>query len=168
MKPSNSIWSFGLAAMGLVSMAPAALAENTSAASQPQNCAAVTERDVTGLFDRWNASLATKDPAKVTENYAADAVLLPTVSNKPRTNAAEIKEYFIEFLKKEPQGTIDTRKVRIGCNTASDVGTYTFKLKGDNGAVQTVAARYSYIYELRDGAWKIVHHHSSAMPEKVN
>ncbi len=34
------------------------------------------------LFPAWNASLQTKDPLKVADMYAADGMLLPTVSNK--------------------------------------------------------------------------------------
>lgn len=127
----------------------------------------VPKDQVAGFFDRWNSSLSTKDPEKVAANYASDAVLLATVSNKPRTNTEEIKGYFVDFLKKEPQGKIDTRTIRLGCNTASDVGTYTFDLKDADGKVAKVAARYSFVYEFRDGEWKIVHHHSSAMPEKA-
>jgi hypothetical protein len=36
------------------------------------------------------------------------------------------------------------------------------------GTTETVKARYSFIYELRDEKWAIVHHHSSAMPEPVH
>jgi hypothetical protein len=71
-------------------------------------------------------------------------------------------------LERNPQGTIDSRTIRIGCITASDVGTYTFKVSGKTlGTTETVKARYSFIYELRDGKWFIIHHHSSAMPESV-
>ena len=137
-------------------------------APSTMTCAPITQQEVAALFDRWNASLATHDPDKVTANYAPDAVLLPTVSNKPRTNSADIKDYFVHFLERNPQGTIDTRTIRIGCNTASDVGTYTFRLSGKiPGTTDIVKARYSFLYELRDGKWVIVHHHSSAMPEPV-
>ena len=124
-------------------------------------CAKISEKEVAALFDRWNASLKTGNPDAVVANYADDAVLLPTVSNKPRTNHAEIREYFVHFLEKEPQGTIDKRIIKIGCNVAQDVGTYTFKLKGG----KTVPARYSFVYEKENGKWLIEHHHSSAMPE---
>jgi uncharacterized protein (TIGR02246 family) len=137
-------------------------------AQSTMTCAPVTQQEVAALFDRWNASLGTHDANKVAANYAPDAVLLPTVSNQPRTDNAGIKDYFVHFLERNPQGTIDSRTVRIGCNTASDVGTYTFKLSGKMpGTTETVKARYSFIYELRDGKWVIVHHHSSAMPEPV-
>jgi uncharacterized protein (TIGR02246 family) len=137
-------------------------------AQSTMNCSPVTQQEIAALFDRWNASLASHDPDKVTANYAPDAVLLATVSNRPRTDSAGIKDYFVHFLERDPQGTIDSRTIRIGCNTASDVGTYTFKLAGKSpGTTDIVKARYSFIYELRDGKWVIVHHHSSAMPEPV-
>ena len=136
-----------------------------ASAQSTQQCAAVTKEQVAGLFDRWNAALQTKNPDEVVKNYAADAVLLPTVSNKPRTNPAEIRDYFEHFVQKSPKGAIDTRTIHIGCNDAYDVGTYTFTVTGADGKTSQVAARYSFVYELRDGKWLIVHHHSSAMPE---
>ncbi len=90
-------------------------------------------------------------------------MLLPTVSNNPRSTPAEIRDYFVKFLKGEPRGTIDKRIIRIGCNVAQDVGTYTFKFKDGT----SVHARYTYVYELVNGQWLIAHHHSSAMPEAV-
>jgi uncharacterized protein (TIGR02246 family) len=143
-------------------------ASASAQAPSTMTCTPITQPEVAALFDRWNASLATHDADKVTANYAPDAVLLATVSNQPRTNSAEIKDYFEHFLKRDPQGTIDTRTIRIGCNEAIDVGTYTFKVSGKTpGTTDIVKARYSFIYEPRDGKWVIVHHHSSAMPEPV-
>jgi uncharacterized protein (TIGR02246 family) len=147
------------ASLAIISVSSLAHAKSVS-------CAAVTTKQIEGLFDRWNASLATLDPAKVTANYASDAVLLPTVSNTPRTDSASIQDYFVHFLEAHPQGKIDTRTVKIGCNMASDVGTYTFTLAGKTpGETQIVKARYSYVYVYRDKKWLIAHHHSSAMPE---
>jgi uncharacterized protein (TIGR02246 family) len=122
---------------------------------------------VSALFDRWNAALQTKSPDDVVKNYAPDAVLLPTVSNKTRTNHAEIKDYFAHFVEKSPKGVINSRTIHVGCNEAYDVGTYTFILTDSAGKTSEVAARYSFLYELRDGKWLITHHHSSAMPEKA-
>ena len=126
-------------------------------------CKATDQQQVAALFDRWNDSLRTLDPDKVVANYAADGILLPTVSNQPRTNPAEIRDYFVKFLKNAPQGRIDSRTIKIGCNLAQYVGTYTFRFK-DGTTVQT---RYTYVYEWKDGNWLISHHHSSAMPEVV-
>jgi uncharacterized protein (TIGR02246 family) len=137
-------------------------------AQSTMTCVQDTPAQIAALFDRWNESLATHDPDKVVANYAPDAVLLSTLSNVPRTDSAGMKEYFIHFVERNPRATIDTRTIRIGCNSASDVGTYTFLLTGKTpGTTETVKARYSFIYEWRDGRWLIVHHHSSIMPEPV-
>lgn len=125
-------------------------------------CSPITKPQVERLFDRWNASLSTLDPEKVAENYASDAVLLPTLSNTPRLTHEERKDYFTEFLKKHPRGEIDSRTIKIGCNKAVDTGTYSFTL---DGGIK-VPARYTFTYEYNDGKWLISTHHSSAMPEK--
>lgn len=44
--------------------------------------AMLSREDIAGLFTLWNGALATGDPKKVTELYAEDATLLPTVSNQ--------------------------------------------------------------------------------------
>jgi uncharacterized protein (TIGR02246 family) len=129
------------------------------------NCVKVSEEEIAALFDRWNASLATLDPNLVAVQYAHDAILLPTVSNKMRTNHEEIKDYFSHFLLKKPHGKIEKRTISIGCNTASDTGIYVFTLH-ENGKMKKVEARYSFVYEYDDDQWLIEHHHSSMMPEK--
>ncbi len=136
---------------------------SSSAMAFDAQCATIDETTVASLFDRWNDSLKTLDSDKVVANYSDDAVLLPTVSNKPRTNHEEIKDYFNAFLKKEPSGVIDKRYIKINCNIAQDLGIYTFTFKGG----QKVQARYTFVYEYENGQWLIEHHHSSAMPEKV-
>jgi uncharacterized protein (TIGR02246 family) len=133
-----------------------------AALARSQTCHAATEKDVAALFDRWNASLQTGDPKKVAANYAKRSILLPTVSNKPRLTHAEIEDYFVEFLKKKPTGTIDQRFIEVDCNTALDAGIYTFRFY-DGSAVK---ARYSYTYKWNGKQWLITSHHSSAMPEK--
>jgi uncharacterized protein (TIGR02246 family) len=158
MKKHISVLSFALLA---AATALSAQAEET------MNCVKTNEKVISALFNRWNASLATLDPDKVVANYAPDAVLLPTVSNKMRTNHAEIRDYFVHFLHKKPQGKINNSIIKIGCNIASDTGIYTFTLHEKNGKVEKMVARYSYVYEYQNGQWLIEHHHSSAMPEQI-
>ncbi len=40
---------------------------------------------------------------------------------------------------------------------------YTFRII-DAGKTEYVPARYTFVYENRDGEWLIAHHHSSLMP----
>jgi uncharacterized protein (TIGR02246 family) len=130
-----------------------------------ESCTTLDTKAVAALFDDWNFALSSLDANQVVQRYWPNAVLLPTVSNTPRTNAAMIGDYFEHFLAKRPRGRIDTRTIQGGCNVAMDMGTYTFSLMDDKGVTSQVAARYTFIYQYRDGAWKILHHHSSAMPE---
>lgn len=131
-------------------------------AEKPQACSPTDVSKIESLFDDWNAALQTGDARKVAEKYLADAVLLPTVSNKPRLTDAERIDYFEHFLANGPVGRIDSRTIRIGCNEAIDTGTYTFAFKDKS----TVSARYTFTYARNGQDWKISTHHSSAMPEK--
>ena len=134
-----------------------------STLARTETCKATNEQEISALFDRWNRSLQTGDPHKVVANYAQRSVLLPTVSNKPRLTAAEKEDYFQHFLENKPTGKIDSRTIEIDCNTAVDVGLYTFTF-GTTGA--QVKARYTYTYKWDGTQWLITSHHSSAMPEK--
>ena len=51
------------------------------------------------LIDKWNLALKSRDPIKVVELYAADAILIPTLSNIVRHNHEEIEDYFAHFQK---------------------------------------------------------------------
>ncbi|KOC90641.1 SgcJ/EcaC family oxidoreductase [Winslowiella iniecta] len=130
-------------------------------AKDVKDCQKVDQKQIEALFDRWNDSLQTGDAKKVAANYLSDAVLLPTVSNQVRLTDAERVDYFEHFLQKKPFGKIDSRTIRIGCNKAIDVGTYTFTFKDNT----KVSARYTYTYAFDGKQWLISSHHSSAMPE---
>ena len=124
-----------------------------------------TEADIAALFDRWNESLQTGDPARVVANYAERSILLPTMSDTPRLTAADKEDYFRHFLGDGPRGTVEMRHIDISGDMAVDTGLYTFAFAETGG---TVRARYSFVYR-RDGAeWRIVSHHSSRMPEGVD
>ena len=122
----------------------------------------MNDADVLGLFDQWNTTLSTLNPDTVTALYADNAVLLPTVSNQVRHNHEEIRDYFVGFLQKSPQGVIDEFNVNILSDVhATNSGIYTFTF-GDGSQV---SARFSYLYVASADGWKILQHHSSAMPE---
>ncbi|MEV6946239.1 SgcJ/EcaC family oxidoreductase [Streptomyces sp. NPDC051172] len=138
-----------------------------AATAAPKHEVRPTKTQIAGLFDAWNKALQTGDSEKVANLYAKDAVLLPTVSNKVRTNHAEIVDYFDKFLQSKPVG----KKVRtivdvLDKDSAIDTGIYEFTLTDKaTGKKRVVEARYTYAYEKIAGKWKIVNHHSSAMPE---
>lgn len=127
----------------------------------------ITKDEVRALFSLWNNALATGDSRIVASRYAVKtgAVLLPTVSDVPRNDFDSIKDYFDNFLLKEPQGEIIEGDIRIGDGWAQDCGIYEFTL-GATG--DKVKARYSYVYVYEGNQWKISHHHSSVMPEGID
>jgi uncharacterized protein (TIGR02246 family) len=122
----------------------------------------ITQSEVRSLFTLWNDALATLDPDIVAKRYSKQAVLLPTVSDTPRTDYGSIKNYFEAFLKRKPQGEITSGDIKIGNNWAQDAGIYEFTMGADGSKVK---ARYSFVYVFEDGQWKISHQHSSFMPE---
>jgi uncharacterized protein (TIGR02246 family) len=136
---------------------------STPVFARQETCRPTTEKVIASLFDRWNGSLKTLDPKKVVANYAKSSVLLATVSNTPRMTPDQKEDYFKHFLENKPVGKIDSRTIEIDCNTAIDVGLYTFTF-GDGSQVK---ARYTYTYKWDGHQWLITSHHSSAMPEKT-
>ena len=58
----------------------------------------ITEDEVKGLFTKWNDALQTKDPNQVADLYSKNGNLLPTMSNRHRTDRAGIVDYFVHFL----------------------------------------------------------------------
>jgi uncharacterized protein (TIGR02246 family) len=126
-------------------------------------CQRPSEQEIADQFTGWDAALATGDVQEVADRYAPNAVLLPTVSNRVRTDRAGIVDYFEHFLLDKPQGTIQESYITVlDCNTALDTGTYRFTF-GATG--EQVDARYTFVYQKSCCNWLIVNHHSSKMPE---
>lgn len=121
----------------------------------------MSREDIASLFDEWNNALQTGEPKQVASLYESNAILLPTVSNKVRHNHEEIEDYFVSFLAKGPVGKIDESNIRTFGDVAINSGVYTFTFS-DGASVQ---ARFTYVYRWNGQGWKIIEHHSSAMPE---
>ncbi|MFC0629241.1 SgcJ/EcaC family oxidoreductase [Kribbella deserti] len=152
----------GTALLGSLAIATLALAGCGHNNNRP------TEQQIAGLFDEWNATLAEGDANAMADLYAADGVLLPTLSPVVRGNREQIAQYFAtDFLPKKPQGTITESHIRIiDDESAAHSGTYRFTLTSKDGSTDTVDARFTYVYKKIDNRWLIVEHHSSASPDK--
>ena len=133
------------------------------------SCKRTSEKEIQELFTRWNDSLLAGDYHKVvSENYALDSILLPTVSSVPRVSVASKEDYFHHFLESEPSGKITFSHIQIGCNSAIDSGLYTFTFaKPRDGSPSTVHARYTYTYIWTGKKWLISSHHSSVNPTEI-
>ena len=104
----------------------------------------ITDDEVRGLFSLWNNALATLDPKQVANRYAKTGVLLPTVSDTPRSDYGAIEDYFVNFLKLKPQGEILESYVTVGHNWCQDVGIYEFNM-GATGKKVKGRCEYSFI-----------------------
>lgn len=128
---------------------------------------APSEAEIAALFDTWNDTLQNGSPHDMAMLYAEDGVLLPTVSNQPRSNRPEMTDYFEHFQKLSPRGVINEQYIQVlDANTAVNSGIYTFDVVRA-GQADFVVARYNFIYEKVGGKWLIKSHHSSAMPEPM-
>ena len=118
------------------------------------------KKEVQNMFVKWNKALATLKPDKVAELYHSDAVLLPTVSDVPRTTTETIRDYFVTFLQNEPQGKILESYVTSGKGWCKDVGVYEFKMKGSE---EPVKARYSFLYMCQLESYSFLYMYKSAL-----
>ncbi|MGA9852725.1 MAG: SgcJ/EcaC family oxidoreductase [Gammaproteobacteria bacterium] len=125
-----------------------------------------SKASITKQFDVWNNALKTGKAEQVAALYCEPGgVLIPTLSNRVRSNRAEIADYFEHFLLLKPSGRINESYIRIlGPGMAINSGIYTFQLT-KAGKPEAVKARYTFVYAKQQGHWCIMEQHSSAMPE---
>lgn len=153
-------------AVGTAALFAVGAVSSSGAVARSMKCAPSSQGTIEAQFERFNESWQTRDPDKVTALFLPDAVLLATLSNKPRTTHAEIRDYFDHFLLSRPAAKIDASTVRLGCNIATRVGTWTIALTDPKThEKKLVKARYSFVYKFDRGRWWIQHLHSSLMPE---
>jgi uncharacterized protein (TIGR02246 family) len=170
-KPRRMRERVGLVAVTAVLTAAATVGITTVASADDKEPATgsgnkPTETEIAALFDEWNTALQTGDAQAVADRYAPGGTLLPTASSQIRTTHDEIVDYFEHFQENDPSGEkTETIVTVLDENTAVDAGTYVFTLTDpETGEVREVGARYTYVYELIDGEWLIINHHSSATP----
>lgn len=120
----------------------------------------------TDLMKLWTAAVATGDPDVVTSLYdPAYGVLWGTVSPMRRDTPEHIRDYFVHFLdKKDLTALVYHPNVRVVGDVVIDTGYYTFQWLDADGVEQSLAARYSFVWADRGDGWRILDHHSSAVP----
>ncbi len=118
-------------------------------------------------FFQWSETLLTRDPMEVAKLYTEDATFLPTVSSKFEIGQSGAETYFKHFLEKNPVGEIKEYKIQtIGSDCYLHSGMYNFEVGPDNER-EIVEARFTFVWKQdEEGAWKIIHHHSSIKPKE--
>ena len=113
-------------------------------------------------LESWGNAVAQKDKSAVLAHYTNGASLWPTLSNELRQSEDRIADYFDLFLPKIA-GSVEWNQCSYQAISDSHCvwsGIYTFNLTSG-----VTRARFTYVLVKVDSDWKILHHHSSLMPE---
>jgi uncharacterized protein (TIGR02246 family) len=126
--------------------------------------AADTVSEVEAATQQWISAFNRKSAPDIVALYAKDAVLFGTSSPVLRDSPALVKDYF-KGIADLGNATIATgeHRVRVFGDIAINTGFYT-RSSTQNGKVVQNPARFTFVYQLRQGKWMIVEHHSSALP----
>lgn len=143
----------------------------------------ISVAEVHGKFDAWVGSLAEghKESAQhnhekhdvagvVADQYAPEAILLPTVKNAVCDQRGMIVNYFDHFVQSAPVGVVTSGKVSTGQYIAVQGGTYDFTLTDKtSGAKAVVPCHFTFVSEKQpDGSLKFIHHHSSKIAQAAD
>ena len=117
------------------------------------------------VIQNWVDTVGRHNAKDKVELYARNGVLLGTLAKSMKIGKANILPYFDMFVKKKPSGKITKIHVQnFGTDYAVADGTYTFHLLNDDGAIDIVLARFTFVLRKINGNWKITTHHSSVQP----
>ena len=112
----------------------------------------------------WVAAYDSRDPARISAQYAPDAVFWGTGSKTVRANPAAIADYFKDAAKRpDARASIGEQHIRVYGDVAIATGYNTFSDVRE-GKRTSNPARFSMVFHKRDGKWVLVDHHSSRLP----
>ncbi len=128
----------------------------------------MTEADstLTNIAMEWFRRVSAHEPECVVALYHDDLSFHPTLSGKFIRNLTATREYFDDFLRKEPAISIrESAQQNLGENIFIFSGNKSVELNcGDER--KTVMVRFSFLWQRQsDKTWRIVHHHNSIQPE---
>jgi len=133
-----------------------------SAAGAPATALNTPAKDqVVAATASWVEAFNSRDAARISALYDAEAVLTDAAEAQPRVGSAAIADYYKNAVKRTTQrAALGERSIRLLGDTAIDSGTLTYFEMRDGNAT-TTPGRYSLTYQNRGGKWLIVDHHIS-------
>ncbi|MCC8945101.1 SgcJ/EcaC family oxidoreductase [Bradyrhizobium sp. Arg62] len=116
--------------------------------------------DVRAFLQLWVRAFNSHELEHLVALYEDDALLHGTSNSTLYVGVEEIRTYFHGAAR----ANIDVCYcLSLAVDVAMVVGNYVFSETRDGVQVAT-PARFTFVLRRRDGAWKILHHHSSASP----
>jgi uncharacterized protein (TIGR02246 family) len=120
---------------------------------------------VAATTQAWADAMSRHDIDRVLALYDPQAVLWGTRSPTLRDSPETVRAYF-NILKTVPpsyKAVIGQQRIRVFGDMAVDSGTYTFSETHDGKEIVR-PARFSMVFKNDHGNWRIIDHHSSAVP----
>jgi uncharacterized protein (TIGR02246 family) len=120
--------------------------------------------DVEATTQQWITAFNRKDARGIFALYARDAILFGTASGTLRDKPELVWDYF-KGIADLGDATISTgdHRVQVFGDVAINTGYYTRASMQDGKEIKN-PARFTFVYQRREGKWMIVNHHSSALP----
>ena len=122
-------------------------------------------QQVAAATDAWRAAYDSRDPKRISAQYAPDAALWGTNLRVIAVTPAAVAEYFKDApARPDARVIFSEQSIRVYDNLALNSGTYTFNGVRD-GKPTLSPSRFSFAFRKLDGKWLIVDHHSSRLPQ---
>lgn len=148
MKNTGKDWI--IAGMAVLLLATAAQADDRS--------------DVEQATARWIDAFNRKSSRDIVALYAPDAVFFGTSSPVLRDKPELVVDYFKGLASLgDAKIALEDHRVQLHGDLAISTGFYT-RTSVENGQAVRSPARFSFVYQKRNGQWLIINHHSSALP----
>ena len=118
-----------------------------------------------GLLENWLHTVCQGVPEQVVRLYAVDGILIGTFAKNIKQGRAQLLPYFRYFMgRKGLCGRVDSFIPQFFGGLGIASGVYTFYWVNEKGMPVEAQARYSFVFKPTPRGWKILNHHSSAVP----
>ena len=123
---------------------------------------AQTSDDAYTTVVAWAKAFDAADVDGIAAMYTANASLWGTTATTLAPTPDRIRAYLSAAFKAGTKVQLqDHAETRLSADSVLEVGTYTFT----RGPSVTIPARYTFVLVKQNGAWKILHQHSSQVPK---
>ena len=147
------------------------------AKAMQQNAADIMGRDVTAssqtlavdgtshLLQNWVTAFNNEDLHIISHCYAEDALLWGTHATRLIQGREGVAQYFKAVFDsgRRVRASILEQQSVGGQHSRIDQGSYSFSSTPVTGPM-VLTARFSFVWQIKAGAWQIQSHHSSVMP----
>jgi hypothetical protein len=121
------------------------------------------------ILDQWMQAVNSADVDGLLGLYDAEAVLIPTFSNRLLDTPNKLRDYFEELGSRAELSIALHEKTLLAQNVQEQIfilgGIYNWRFAVD-GEILNFEARFSYVMDLSKPG-PIVHHHSSQIPRSL-